>query len=75
VALLAAPAVTGAPSLTAPLDEATADVVRLGRALFTDYVFAFEVTAVLLTIAVVGAVVLVRRARTEATAGAGEGRS
>jgi NADH-quinone oxidoreductase subunit I len=34
---------------------------QLGRVLFTDYVFAFEITAVLLTIAVVGAVVLARR--------------
>jgi hypothetical protein len=30
--------------------------------LFTDYIFAVEVTAVLLTVAVVGAVVLARRA-------------
>ncbi len=37
------------------------NVRRLGRALFTDYVFAFEITAILLTIAVVGAVVMVRR--------------
>jgi NADH-quinone oxidoreductase subunit J len=34
---------------------------RLAEALFTRYVFAFEVTSVLLVIAVVGAVVLVRR--------------
>ncbi len=38
------------------------NVVLLGRSLFTDYVVAFEATALLLTIAVVGAVVLVRRA-------------
>jgi NADH-quinone oxidoreductase subunit J len=37
------------------------NVVLLGRSLFTDYVVAFEATALLLTIAVVGAVVLVRR--------------
>jgi hypothetical protein len=36
---------------------------QLGRVLFTDYVVAFEITAVLLTIAVVGAVVLARRVR------------
>lgn len=53
--------VTGTPSTTAPLDPAVPDVNRLGEALFTDYVFAFEITAVLLTIAVVGAVVLARR--------------
>jgi NADH-quinone oxidoreductase subunit J len=54
--------VTGQPSSLAPLDDGATDVYGLGRALFTDYVFAFEVTAVLLTIAVVGAVVLSRRA-------------
>jgi hypothetical protein len=29
--------------------------------LFTDYIFAFEITALLLTVAVIGAVVLTRR--------------
>lgn len=37
------------------------NVNQLGRTLFTDFAFAFEVTAALLTIAVVGAVVLSRR--------------
>ena len=32
-----------------------------GRALFTDYAFAFEVTSVLILVAMVGAVVLARR--------------
>jgi len=42
------------------------DNVRdLARVLFTDYVYAFEITALLLTIAVVGAVVLARRPRGE----------
>jgi NADH-quinone oxidoreductase subunit J len=35
----------------------------LGRSIFTDYVFAFEITSVLLVIAVVGAVVLARTPR------------
>lgn len=52
---------TGAQSATAPLNDGTSDIERLGKVLFTDYVFAFEVTAVLLTVAVVGAVVLSRR--------------
>jgi len=43
-------------------EQTTTNVVLLGRSLFTDYVVAFEATALLLTIAVVGAVVLVRRA-------------
>ena len=33
----------------------------IGRALFTDYAFAFEVTSVLILVAMVGAVVLARR--------------
>ena len=52
---------TGQRSATAPLSDQAPDIDRLGKVLFTDYVFAFEVTAVLLTVAVVGAVVLSRR--------------
>jgi NADH-quinone oxidoreductase subunit J len=37
-----------------------ADVERLGQFLFTEYAFAFEITGLLLTIAVVGAVALSR---------------
>jgi len=37
------------------------NVERVARVLFTDYMWAFEITAVLLVIAVVGAVVLARR--------------
>ena len=36
-------------------------VAELGRILFTDYMFAFEVTSILIIIAMVGAVVLARR--------------
>ncbi len=62
IALLSSPdVVTGAPSALAPLDPATPDVNRIGAALFTDYIYAFEITAVLLTIAVVGAVMLSRQ--------------
>lgn len=39
------------------------NIRALGSVLFTNYVFAFETTALLLTIAVVGAVVLARRVR------------
>ncbi len=45
--------------------EDSGNTKQLGRALFTDYVFAFEITALLLTIAVVGAVVLARRPKGE----------
>ena len=45
---------TGARSTVAKLsDPAEENVVKLGRALFTDYLFAFEITSVLLVIAVV----------------------
>jgi NADH-quinone oxidoreductase subunit J len=55
---------TGVPSAVGPLartDEALYDIDPLGEALLTDYVFAFEVTSILLTIAVVGAVVMGRQ--------------
>ncbi len=54
---------TGARSVTAPLDDGRSNIAVLAEALFTDYVFAFEVTSVLLVIAVVGAVVMARRPR------------
>ena len=41
------------------IDRGVADIDQLGESLFTDYLFAFEITSVLLVIAVVGAVVLV----------------
>ena len=43
-------------------DAGTVGSVReLGRVLFTDYVFAFEATSILILVAMVGAVVLARR--------------
>lgn len=42
------------------LDNEFTDIERIGRVLFTDYALAFEITAALLTIAVIGAVVLTR---------------
>ncbi len=52
--------VTGGPALLAGFGDRT-NVEALARVLFSDDVFAFEVTALLLTIAVIGAVVLARR--------------
>lgn len=56
---------TGTPSLAGVLidDAETPNVEVLGKAIFTDYLFAFEITSVLLVIAVVGAVVLARTPR------------
>ena len=48
----------GRPARARP---ATATSQTLAEALFTDYMWAFEITAVLLVIAVVGGVVLARR--------------
>jgi NADH-quinone oxidoreductase subunit J len=59
--------ITGKPSSTGALDSGP-DVNRLGEFLFTKYAFAFEITAVLLTIAVVGAVVMSRRPKADAEA-------
>jgi NADH-quinone oxidoreductase subunit J len=52
--------VTGAEAAVAGFGDRP-NVEQLARVLFSDYVFAFEITALLLTIAVVGAVVLARR--------------
>jgi NADH-quinone oxidoreductase subunit J len=61
---------TGARSARAPLEPAhTGNVENLARTLFTDYIWAFEMTAVLLVIAVVGGVVLARRSGQRATVG------
>ena len=54
-------AVTGARSATEAIATDVANIVQIGRQLFTTYVFALEITAGLLTIAVVGAVLLSRR--------------
>ena len=45
------------------LNGGVADIDQLGESLFTDYLFAFEATSVLLVIAVVGAVVLSRKVK------------
>jgi NADH-quinone oxidoreductase subunit J len=51
---------SGAKSVIAPTDPSN-DVGVLGKVIFTSYLFAFEATALLLIIAVVGAVLLARR--------------
>ena len=53
--------VTGARSSLEALAPDFGDIEQIGEQLFSNYVFALEVTAALLTIAVVGAVVLSRR--------------
>jgi NADH-quinone oxidoreductase subunit J len=56
--------VTGATSVSgSALATGQRNVKQLGTAVFTTYLFAFEATAALLIIAVVGAVLLARRER------------
>ncbi len=49
----------------AALTSGYTDVERIGRVLFSDYALSFEITAGLLTIAVIAAVVLTRSVRSE----------
>jgi NADH-quinone oxidoreductase subunit J len=54
--------VLGEKSASAPLSGAGyANIQKLADSLFTDYLYAFEITSVLLIIAVVGAVTLSRK--------------
>jgi len=53
--------VTGARSVAGPASGPGTNVEKLAESIFTRYLLAFEVTSVLLVIAVVGAVVLARR--------------
>ncbi len=53
--------ITGAESSTAKPEGRGQDVIDISKVLFTDYLFAFEITSLLLVIGVVGAVALARR--------------
>jgi NADH-quinone oxidoreductase subunit J len=53
--------VSGARSATAAITDDVPNIEQIGRVLFTEYVYALEITAVLLTIAVVAAVVMARK--------------
>lgn len=53
--------VSGARSVTAAITDEVPNIEQIGRVLFTEYVYALEITAVLLTIAVVAAVVMARK--------------
>jgi len=52
---------TGLSGVIAEGRPATSSVAELGRVLFTDYMFAFEVTSILIIASMVGAVVLARK--------------
>jgi NADH-quinone oxidoreductase subunit J len=57
--------VSGAHSVAGTASGAGSNVEKLARSLFTRYLLAFELTSVLLVIAVVGAVVLARQPRSD----------
>lgn len=62
--------VTGAHSLRGSLGpDNSGNVETLAKSLFTNFVWAFEMTAVLLVIAVVGSVVLARRSQRSESSG------
>lgn len=52
---------SGATAVAGPADGTAGNVESLARSLFTRYLYAFELTSVLLVIAVVGAVLLAKR--------------
>ena len=47
------------------VEKDASGLANLGRVIFTDYVWAFEIVAALLTISVIGAVVLTRKQKIE----------
>jgi NADH-quinone oxidoreductase subunit J len=53
--------ITGVRSASIPLGSGEPDINTLARSLFSDYVFAFEVTSLLLVVAVIATVMLGRR--------------
>ncbi len=65
---------SGASAVVARTDPAN-DIGVLGRSVFTTYLFAFEATALLLIIAVVGAVHLARRTVRQVPQGRGDASS
>ena len=64
--------VTGAESVAGAADGPGGNVEKLAGSLFTRYLLAFEMTSVLLVIAVVGAVVLARHSPSGGVRGSGE---
>jgi NADH-quinone oxidoreductase subunit J len=54
-------AITGERSVGGSLSDGGPDINQLAESLFSDYVFAFEVTSILLIVAVIATVILARR--------------
>jgi NADH-quinone oxidoreductase subunit J len=49
------------------VDNPDANIRQLARSIFSDYVFAFELTSILLLVAVVGTVIMARRSKSVGT--------
>ncbi len=60
VTIVSLGSVTGTPGTADVADVAASNTEAIGRVLFTEHLLAFEITSVLLVIAVVGAVALAR---------------
>jgi len=63
VAVVVSSTITGAPEAGSTWVRDGDDIAQIGRLLFSDHLFAFEITSLLLVIAVVGAVVLARKVK------------
>src|SRR5687768_10035457 len=63
VAVVVTSTLPGAPAASARWERGGDDISQIGRLLFSAHLFAFEITSLLLVIAVVGAVVLARTAK------------
>ena len=61
--------VLGTKSVAGAASEPGANVELIGKSVFTRYLYPFEITSVLLVIAVIGAVVLSRRSRSSEDVG------
>lgn len=62
-AIILVGSVSGAPGANGEITTDVPNIEQLARVLFTDYLWAFEITSILLIIAVVGAVSLARYRR------------
>ena len=58
---------TGAPGLFAPTPEGYSNTKALGAVLYTEHVYAFEIAAVILLVAIVAAIALTMRKRGDTT--------
>jgi NADH-quinone oxidoreductase subunit J len=60
-----APAGRGLNATT--VDNPDANIRQLARSIFSDHVFAFELTSILLLVAVIGTVIMARRSKSVGT--------